>query len=208
VDRGVADALRRVSSGKRADRLLIFLGQAAEALAQDRLDDAHEAIGPVLREAAEVPEVRELAGQIAYRRGEWKRAIRELEAFRAARVHDVMVIPVLADCYRAIGKHQHVDRLWQELREASPRPEVMAEGRIVAAGSLADRGNLLEAIGLLDRASGRPRRVQDHHLRQWYALADLYDRAGEPVQARRLFARIADHDREFFDVLERLAALG
>jgi tetratricopeptide (TPR) repeat protein len=204
----VAAALERVVSPNRAKRLASFLAEAAVALNDERLDDAHRLVGPVLREAPDIPQVRELAGQIAYRRGEWKRAIRELEAFRMQRPQDVVVLPVLADCYRALGRHGEVDRLWQELREASPHPEVMAEGRIVAAGSLADRGEPAKAIALLERATGRPRRVADHHLRQWYVMADLYDRSGEPVQARRYFARIADVDRDFFDVLDRLAALG
>jgi tetratricopeptide (TPR) repeat protein len=194
--------------GRRAERLIDFLGRAADALAHDRLDEAYQMIGPVLREAPDVPEVRELAGQIAYRRGEWKRAIRELEAFRSVRVQDVESLPVLADCYRALGRHGEVDRLWRELRASSPRPEVMAEGRIVAAGSMADRGDLRAAIELLERASARPKKLREHHLRQWYALADLYDRSGDPVRARRLFGRIAEVDADFFDVLERLGALG
>lgn len=204
----VVGAIEKAVGPRRAQRLVTFLSDAAQALADDRLEDAHRNLGPVLREAPDVAEVRELAGQVAYRRGEWKRAVRELEAFRLMRPDDVEALPVLADTYRALGRHGEVDRIWRELREASPRPEVMVEGRIVAAGSLADRGRLDQAISLLERSAARPKRVRDHHLRQWYALADLYDRSGEPVEARRLFARIAEHDRDFFDVAERLAALG
>ena len=32
-------------------------------------------------------------------------------------------------------------------------------------------------------AAGEPRRVQERHLRAWYVLADLYDRAGDPTAA-------------------------
>ena len=45
------------------------------------------------------------------------------------------------------------------------------------AGALADQGKLPAAIELLERGAGHPRRAQLHHLKQWYALADLYDRA-------------------------------
>jgi len=50
--------------------------------------------------------------------------------------------------------------------------------------------------------------VKIHHLRQWYALADLYDRAGDPPRARRLFERVRTESPGFADVNDRLANLG
>ncbi len=47
-----------------------------------------------------------------------------------------------------------------------------------------------------------------HHLRLWYALADLEERAGNIPRARMLFDRIRRHEAGFADVAERLAALG
>jgi tetratricopeptide (TPR) repeat protein len=96
----------------------------------------------------------------------------------------------------------------EDLRAASPSAALVTEGRIVAAGALADRGRLGEAIALLERRAGDVRRVQEHHLRLWYALADLRERAGDLPAARALFARIRKHDPRFADVAERLAALG
>ena len=58
------------------------------------------------------------------------------------------------------------------------------------------------------RRGGTPNRVQDHHVRVWYALADLYERAGDLPRARELFLRIRRHDAAFADAAERLAALG
>jgi hypothetical protein len=49
--------------------------------------------------------------------------------------------------------------------------------------------------------------VQEHHVRVWYALADLYERAGEIPKARELFLRVRRHDAAFSDVAERLASL-
>ncbi|CAB4798885.1 unannotated protein [freshwater metagenome] len=46
-----------------------------------------------------------------------------------------------------------------------------------------------------------------HHLRLWYALADLEERAGNIPAARARFDRIRQHDAGFADVAERLAAL-
>ena len=75
-------------------------------------------------------------------------AAKELEAFvelsRSVEQH-----PVLMDCYRAQRRWRKVDECWRELTAASPGAEVVTEGRIVAAGALADRGRIDEAIALL-----------------------------------------------------------
>ena len=90
---------------------------------------------------------------------------------------------MLADCYRALGRHAKVAELWEELRAASPSAALVAEGRIVAAGSLADQGRLEDAIRLLSAAKMPTKRPKEHHLRVTYALADLL-RAGRRRAAR------------------------
>jgi thioredoxin-like negative regulator of GroEL len=100
-----------------------------------------------------------------------------------------------------------VDELWEEMRASGPTPEIMVEGRIVAAASKADTGQVREAIALLEQGPVRSRRPEWHHLRLWYALADLYERAGDVPRARDLFARVAGADPEFADVAQRLAGL-
>ncbi len=77
----------------------------------------------------------------------------------------------------------------------------------MAAGSLADRGRMGDAIDLLERAKRPPKRPQDHHLRTAYALADLYERAGDVPRARELFGVVARHDPQLGDVERRLRAL-
>ena len=60
----------------------------------------------------------------------------------------------------------------------------MAEGRIVYAGALADQGRMDEALATAAQAGRRAvKNPSDHHLRLWYALADLEERAGEPRRA-------------------------
>lgn len=200
--------LERAVGARKSTRLVKLLAEAAAALEGDRLDDARRAVTPVIREASSVAAGRELAGQILYRSGQWRRAAGELEAFRTLRPDDVTCHPVLADCYRALGRHRDVEQLWREVKDASPAPETMVEARIVMAGSLADRGQLDAAIDLLARQGALPKRVRDYHLRQWYALGDLYDRAGAVVEARRWLGQVAAIDPSFVDVAERLAALG
>jgi hypothetical protein len=57
-------------------------------------------------------------------------------------------------------------------------------------------------------ATKNTKSVKDHHLRQWYVLADFYDRLNDPIKARRWFATIAEHDSDYFDVQTRLRHIG
>jgi tetratricopeptide (TPR) repeat protein len=184
------------------------LVEAARAFERDRPQDAYRIVRPLAEEAPQAASIRELAGLALYRLGRWKQAINHLEAF-VRLTGSVEQHPVLADSYRALGRHDKVDALWDELRRASPGPELMTEGRIVMAGSLADRGELRQAIALLERGPLSPRRTPGpYHLRLWYALADLYERVGDAPRARELFARVAAVDPELADTAERLHALG
>lgn len=160
-------------------------------------------------EVGQVAAVRRLTGYANYRLGRWRAAVRQFEAYRAL-ADDPDVLPALMDCQRALGRHKAVIELWADLRRAAPDADVLAEARIVAAGSLADRGNLPEAIEVLASAgAGRSlRNPSERHMRQWYALGDLYERAGDVPRARDLFTRIALVDPDAYDVPERLAALG
>jgi len=195
------------SDARRAPRLVERLGEALTAFDSDRYGEARAVLSKLAAEAPAAAAVRELHGLTLYRMERWKPAALELEAYRTL-TGETDQHPVLADCYRALGRHNDVDELWEELRQASPSAEIMAEGRIVVAGSLADRGRLPDAIALLERSLKATKRLAPLHLRQWYALADLYDRAGETVRARSLFQRIRDIDPEFADTADRLKTLG
>jgi tetratricopeptide (TPR) repeat protein len=135
-----------------------------------------------------------------------KEAARELEAFRGL-TSSTEQHPVLADAYRALGRYDDVDELWQELRERSPSAELVIEGRIVAAGARADQGDLAGAIRLLEQGRKAVRRPGEHHLRLWYALADLYERAGDVPRARELFGRVRTAAPDFADIDRRVRAL-
>lgn len=193
--------------GRRAAALEPRLAEAVRAYEGDRYQEARRALKAVAGAAPDVGAVRELLGLTLYRMGRWREAIRELEAFHAL-TGSFDQHPVLADAHRALRHWGEVERLWEELRQASPGADVVGEGRIVAAGALADRGDVAGAIRLLEQAPARPARPRPHHLRLWYATADLYERAGDVPRARRLFATILRHDPDFVDAAERLAALG
>ncbi|MEN9553153.1 MAG: hypothetical protein RLY24_748 [Actinomycetota bacterium] len=197
------------SIGQRASvRALKRYEAALQAFEAHRYDEAKKILNPMAKEYPEVAAVHEMLGLCLYRAGQWKRALTELEI--AVRLNPEWIFnhAVISDCHRALGNHQMVEKYWRELAEASPHPELLAEGRIVMAGSLADRGLLQEGLDLLSKAAGELKRPSEYHLRQWFVIADLYDKQGNIIKARQFFERIASHDPQFVDVAERLATLG
>ncbi len=199
--------LAKSVGAKQAEKLDKVLRDAAKAFERERYGDARRMLVPVTERAPSFAPARELLGLAYYRLGRWKQAARELETFRDL-TQSTEQHPVLADCYRAMSKWRQVDELWSELREASPSAELVTEGRIVTAGALADRGQLRQAIALLgDKGWVLPKSPREHHLRRAYALADLYERAGDVPHARDLFGRVQRADPDFGDVADRLRSL-
>jgi tetratricopeptide (TPR) repeat protein len=189
-----------------AGRVQDRLRDAAKAYERERYRDALNLLKPLAERAPGSPAIRELLGLTLYRLGRWKDAIKELEVAELLG-GTIDHHPVIADCHRALGHQDDVVRLWDELRRGGAGVEVLTEGRIVLAGALADRGKVRDAIALLEQGPVNVRKPKDHHLRLWYALAALYERAGEVPRARQLFARVLDADPEFADVVDRYEAL-
>jgi tetratricopeptide (TPR) repeat protein len=199
-------SLRRAVPGKAVDRMEQRVKEASRAFRRERYDEARKILRPIAEAAPTAESVRELLGLTYYRMGKWKLAVNELEAFRDL-AGSTEQHPVLADCYRALGRHRKVAELWEDLRAASPSAALVAEGRIVYAGSLADQGQLADAISVLEASKPPARKPQEHHLRVTYALADLHERAGDVPRARQLFRIVASADPELGDVEHRLRAL-
>ena len=192
---------------QRGARLSERLAQASEALDRERFQESRRIATAIAKEAPSVAAAHEIVGLSNYRLGKYKQAAAALQV--AQDLHeDPSLLPVIADCHRAQGRWAAVDQVWQEIKASSPSHDVMAEGRIVAAGALADQGELRAAIELMEPATKRPKSVREFHLRQWYVLGDLYDRVGDPIAARRWFAAVADIDDDYADVGARLRALG
>ena len=198
-----------VATPRQKERLVEQAEQAYAAYERGRYTDALRLVKPVAAEAPGVAAVRELAGLSAYRSARWREAARHLEALGTLEDSSEH-LPVLMDCQRALRKPRRVADLWAELRHRSPDPDVLAEGRIVAASSLADSGDLQGAIVMLANsgASRSLRNPSERHVRQWYVLGDLYERAGDVPRARQYFERVGKAEPEAYDVSARLAALG
>lgn len=198
--------LKRAVGAGKVERLEERLKDASRAFRRERYEEARRLLRPLAEAAPTAESVRELLGLTYYRLGRWKLAVGELEAFRDL-AGSTEQHPVLADCYRALGRHAKVVELWDELRQASPSAALVAEGRIVFAGSLADQGKLTDAIAALEASRPPARKPQLHHLRVTYALADLHERAGDIPKARQLFGIVAAADPELGDVEARLRGL-
>ncbi len=200
------EELRQIA-GRGATRAVRELARAADAVSAGHDRDAMRILRPLRDQYPDAAAVRELLGLCHYRVGQYPAAAKELGAF-ADFTGSVEQHPVLMDCARAQRKWAKVSELWDELAAVSPSAALVAEGRIVMAGSLADRGRLREAIALLERRGGNVKRPAEHQLRVWYVLADLSERTGDLPRARELFDRIRRADPSFADVAERLLALG
>jgi len=181
--------------------------EAADAYANDRDREALRILRPLNDALPDSSSVHELTGLTQYRLGNYRAAAKQLERF-VELTDSVEQHPVLMDCLRAQKRWNRVAELWDELAAASPAPELVTEGRIVAAGALADRGRLQDAIALLGKKADAVKRPRDDHLRLWYALADLEERAGNNARARALFDRVYRHDRDFADVATRRRSIG
>ncbi len=207
----VATEVRHAVAGtaRARERAVATLTRAAAAYDRHRYEEALRLAREVSDVAPLVAPVRELAGLAAYR----------AERFPAARAHlrahfeitgDPEHLPLVMDCERAARHWRAVERVFAELSAAGPTPDALSEGRIVMAGAWADQRRYAEAIALLEGAGAqrRLRHPADRHVRSWYSLADLYDRAGDSTSARELFARVLEAHPDAYDARDRLAELG
>jgi tetratricopeptide (TPR) repeat protein len=163
----------------------------------------------LLRAAPGSPAVRELNGLACYRLGKWDEAIRHLEIVVESN-SDPSQLPVLMDCYRALGRRKRVEDLWTQLKGMSPEVDVLVEGRLVVASTRAEGGDLPGAIDLLVSAgAGRAlRHPAERHLRQWYVLAGLLEASGDVAGSRQILERVVRADPDVGDAAERLVSLG
>ena len=182
------------------------ISKALEHFADEEYEDAARLAAEAKSSASRSPRVIELLGLALYHSGQWKEALSELLTFRRLTA-SVEHNHVIADLYRALERPDRALETTAEVSQADVTPETWVETMIVAAGALADKGDLNRAITMLARADPGPGPVEPYFLRHWYARADLLERAGRKDEARNLWRKIVATDPDFFDAEERLAAL-
>ena len=131
-----------------------------------------------------------------YRLGNYPAATKELIA-SADLSRSVEQHPVLMDCWRAQRRFDKVEELWTELR--SRRRPVRSSPRAASCSPVPTRtaGQLQLAIETLARHADDVKHVEEFHLRLWYTLADLYERAGEIPKAARVLRSRSARDSSF-----------
>lgn len=202
----VVEELHATARPGKGPILVQVFSEAASAFAAEDYDEASrlgdQAKHIALRSAA----VRELLGLTRYRSGRWKDASRELAAFRRL-TGSAEQNPVLADCYRALGRPERAVELCDEIDEGTVPAAVAFEGAIVASGALRDMGRIGDAVTRLEALELHPDEAREHHLRAWYALGDLLEQRGRFTQARGWFEAVAHADPELSDAPLRAARL-
>jgi tetratricopeptide (TPR) repeat protein len=191
------------------EKMVMTLTRAAEAYDRNRYEEALR-LGRVVADATPgVAAVRELTGLGAYRAERWAMAKIHLRAHFTIS-NNPEHLPLVMDADRANHRYRAVEKTFGELEESEPTAEVLAEGRIVLAATWADQQRYEEAIALLTKAGAAKnlRNPSYRHVRLWYTLADIYDRAGDTTSARELFARVVIAEPGAYDASNRLVELG
>jgi tetratricopeptide (TPR) repeat protein len=160
-----------------------------------------------VRRAGRVPAAREALGLVAYRMGDWARALGEFRTVRRLSGSSHL-LPLMVDCERALGRQTKALDLAQTPEAQTLGLEERVELAIVVSGIRRDLGQVDAAVaGLRDMV----RRINPNRpaaARLYYAYADAELAAGDADAARDWFARAAEADHELTtDAAERLDEL-
>ena len=168
---------------------------------------AHRHAEAARRRAGRLSVVREAAAETAYIAGHYDIALREFRAIRRMNGGDEL-LPVLADCERALGRHRDALDLLATLDPGTKKLGLRIECILVEAGIRNDLGQHGEALRVLKAAISRQVGPKFGQARLRYAYADLLERAGRGDAAREWFESAARLDPEGrLDIAERIATL-
>jgi tetratricopeptide (TPR) repeat protein len=205
LDRSVHAELRTLSK-ENAEGVAQHLVMVAALLEADELEAALAHAETAVRRAGRVPAAREALGMVAYRSGDYARALSE---FRTARrlSGSSHLLPLMADCERGLGRPERALDLATSPEARTLAADDRVELAIVVAGARRDLGQVDAALLALQvpelRAGPRAGRHRLH-----YAYADTLLALGRPEEARTWFGRAAEGDADGeTDAVERLEEL-
>lgn len=181
---------------------------AAAELLDDDPQLAHRHAQAALRRAARLPVLREVAAETAYAAGEYASALNDYRALRRMTGNDNL-IPVMADCERALGRPQNALKL---IRQAEDDDRLSSSQRVelvlVKAGAREDMGQVAEAKRLLHAAVTTMQGSDEAKARLHYAYADLLLNTGDKHGAKTFFASSDALDASgLLDAADRLEEL-
>ncbi len=148
--------------------------------------------------------VREAVGVAAYQSGEFATARKELQAARRIGGRDDL-LPLLADCERALGNPRKAVDLANSPEGKSLRGESQAELLLVAAGARLDLEQTSAAVALLRGPCSQTPQSAPWAARLFYGYADALLANGQVDDARDWFLRAASADVDgLTDASERI----
>ena len=205
LDRSVWTQLRTLSK-ENAEGVAQHLVMVALLLDTD-LEGAQAHAETAVRRAGRVPAAREALGFVAYRQGDWAKALAEFRTVRRLSGSSHL-LPLMVDAERALGRPDRALEL-----AATPEARTLArdekvELAIVVSGIRRDQGQLDAAAAGLRLAELDPRRRQAWSARLFYAYAEALLALGDRAGAREWFGYAVDADESLeTDAAERVDEL-
>lgn len=205
IDRSIHQQLRTLSK-ENADGVAKHLVMVAVQLEADDIEAALAHAETAVRRAGRVPAAREALGMVAYRMGDFSRALTEFRTVRRLSGSSHL-LPLMVDCERGLGRHDRALDL-----AASPEAATLTEAErielaIVVSGVRRDLGQDDAALLALQvPALRRGAKAGVHRLH--YAYADALLHLGREDEAREWFLKAVEGDTDNeTDAVERLEEL-
>lgn len=206
LDRGVHQQLRTLSK-ENAEGVAQHLVMVAAMLEAEDYAAAEAHAETAVRRAGRVPATREALGLVAYRKGEWARALSEFRTARRLSGSSHM-LPLMVDCERGLGRPERALDLATSPEARTLSLEERIELAIVISGIRRDLGQPDAALLALQIPQLKSTVRKPWSARLAYAYADALLEHGDDDAARDWFARAADFDDDGeTDAAERLAEL-
>ncbi|WP_141776919.1 tetratricopeptide repeat protein [Phycicoccus sp. SLBN-51] len=206
LDRSVHQQLRTLSK-ENAEGVAQHLVMVAALLEAEDLVGAEAHAETAVRRAGRVPAAREALGLVAYRKGEWARALSEFRTARRLSGSSHM-LPLMVDCERGLGRPERALELATSPEARTLTLEERVELAIVVSGIRRDLGQPQAAVLALRIPQLKSSARKPWTARLAYAYADALLATGDESGARDWFSRAADADDEGeTDAADRLAEL-
>ncbi len=205
LDRSVHVQLRTLSK-ENAEGVAQHLVMVAALLEADELQDALAHAETAVRRAGRVPAAREALGMVAYRSGDFGRALTEFRTVRRLSGSSHL-LPLMVDCERGLGRHDRALELAASPESRTLDAEEKIELAIVVSGVRRDLGQDDAALLALQVPALRKGPRGGVH-RLHYAYADTLLALGRVDEAREWFQKAAEGDVDLeTDAVERLEEL-
>lgn len=206
LDRSVHQQLRTLSK-ENAEGVAQHLVMVAAMLEAEDFEGAEAHAETAVRRAGRVPAAREALGLVAYRKGEWARALSEFRTARRLSGSSHM-LALMVDCERGLGRPERALELATSPEAKTLAVEERVELAIVVSGIRRDLGQLEASRQALEIPQLRGTARKPWSARLAYAYAEAVLSLGQDEEARTWFARAAAVDEELeTDAADRLAEL-